>query len=84
MNRQDSTLVSTFRFEFSPASKESLDSLFTEVSALQRDLEVLPESQRLLLQPFFERFLHLLSNLGKDLVFVEGNCHIETTGAMKD
>ncbi len=84
MNKQNSAPVSIFRFELSPASKERLDSLFTEVSALQRDFEVLPESQRLLLQPFFERFLHLLSNLGKDLMLVEGNCHIETTGTMED
>lgn len=84
MDKQNSAPASIFSFVLSPASRERLDTLFTEVSSLQRDFEMLPESQRLLLQPFLERFLHLLSNLGKDLVFVEGNCHIETTGAMKD
>ena len=84
MAMQNSTPASRFSFVLSAASKESFDTLLSEVRALQRDFETLPESQRLLLQPFLERFLHLLSDLSKDLVLIEGTGHIETTGTMED
>lgn len=84
MDKQNSAPASIFSFVLSAASKESFGTLLSEVRALQRDFETLPESQRLLLQPFLERFLHLLSDLSKDLVLIEGTGHIETTGTMED
>lgn len=70
---------SKLQFALTAESKEKLDALFTELSDLQRVIEKYPETQLMLLKPIFERFLHLLSNLGKDLVFVEGSAHIEAT-----